>query len=132
MKISMKNIFKNYSNLKSYYETSDQQKFFLPSDAANHARTLTDKTVKEVKRGSSKKEAANDSKDSKLNVIQAAPIRKKVIEKLETVEAVEKALKTETAKSVKVAGKKRIEELKAKFENTSTASASGNSSEEEE
>ena len=85
-----------------------------------------------MKRGSSKKEAANDSKDSKLNVIQAAPIRKKVIEKLETVEAVEKALKTETAKSVKVAGKKRIEELKAKFENTSTASASGNSSEEEE
>ncbi|MDB4157969.1 hypothetical protein N9609_00610 [bacterium] len=122
----MKDTFKLYPDLKSYHETSDGQKFFIPTDAANHARTLIDKTVKEVKRGSSKKEAANDSKDSKLNAIQAAKLRKEAIEKLETVEAVEKALETETAKSVKAAGEKRIEELKA------FSTASVDSSEEEE
>ena len=120
----MKNTFKLYPDLKSYHETSDGQKFFIPTDAANHARTLTDKTGKEVKRGS---EAANDGQhDSKLNAIQAAKLRKEAIEKLETVEAVEIALETETAKSVKAAGEKRIEELKA------SASASVNPSEEEE
>lgn len=109
----MKETFKQYPDLKSYHETSDGSKFFTPTDAANHARSLTDKTVEEVKRGSSKKEAANDSKDSKLNAIQAAKLRLEAIEKLDTVEAVEKALETETAKSVKAAGEKRIEELKA-------------------
>ena len=59
----MKNTFKLYPDLKSYHETSDGQKFFIPTDAANHARTLTDKTVKEVKRGS---EAANDGKIQNL------------------------------------------------------------------
>ena len=122
----MKNTFKLYPDLKSYHETSDGQKFFIPTDAANHARSLKDKTVKEVKRGS-KAEAANDGQhDSKLNAIQAAKLRKEAIEKLETVEAVEIALETETAKSVKAAGEKRIEELKA------SASASVNPSEEEE
>lgn len=120
------NTFKQHPNLKSYHETSDGTKFFTPSDAANHARTLTDKKVKEVKRGSEKK-ATNNSKDSKqLNAIKAAKVRKEAIEKLDTVEAVEKALKNETAKSVKEAGGKRIEELKA------LASGSANPSEEEE
>ena len=85
----MKNTFKLYPDLKSYHETSDGQKFFIPTDAANHARTLTDRTVEEVKRGSEKKAANDDQKDSKILAIQAAKLRKEAIEKLETVEAVE-------------------------------------------
>lgn len=54
---------------------------------------------------------SDDSK--KLTPMQAAKLRAEEISTLETVEAVEKALKDETAKSVINAGKARIEAINA-------------------
>ncbi|MDB0603187.1 hypothetical protein PL373_19050 [Tenacibaculum maritimum] len=99
------NVFKENPKLKSYFQTEDNVKFFTESDAKNHARTLKDKTVTEVKKGASKK-------DVQLTPMQEAKNRVAAIEKLETVEAVEKALENETAATVKKAGADRIEAIK--------------------
>ena len=77
--------------------------------------TITDK-IKQLVYGAPnikpiKEEIEDDNvKDQKLNASQRA----KIISKLETIDLVEKALKGETAKSVKDAGSKRIKELSKK------------------
>lgn len=123
----MNNTFKRHPLLKEYFETSDGSKFFIDSDAKNHAKTLKDTTVKTVKRvdeiikavkekaEANKTTAASSNKesDSKITPMQAAKNRAEEITKLETVEAVKEALKDETAKSVIKAGEERIAELEA-------------------
>lgn len=42
-------IFKNHPTLKSYFKTSDGQAFYAEDSAKNHAKTLKDKSVEEVK-----------------------------------------------------------------------------------
>lgn len=132
----MKNTFKQHPRIKTYFQTTDGVKFFRQSDAKNHAKTLDDKNVTEVKKGQSEKADKGSNKTSakkttakgtdegakKLTPMQEAKNRKTAIEALDTVEAVEKALEGETAKTVKDAGAKRIEAIKA---------ATGSSDEEE-
>lgn len=122
-------VFKAHSNLKLYFETSDGVKFFTKNTAENHAKTLENRFVKEVKRTSFKKSdidgagAKNKNEGEKTNgtPAQGAKKRKEAIIKLETVVEVEKALESETAASVKTAGAERIEELKeASKKNTDT------------
>ena len=135
--------FKQYPNLKSYFKTTDGVRFFNESDAKNHARTLQNKTVEQVKRthaddtiGSNDKEkvkkntgasgkSGKKSDSKKPNALQAAKQRIADIENMDTVAAVEEALKGETAKTVKEAGEKRIEAI-------NTAAASAAPSDEEE
>ncbi|NIJ45057.1 hypothetical protein FHR24_001496 [Wenyingzhuangia heitensis] len=100
-------VFQEHKNLKEYHETSDGNKFFDALMAKNHAKGLK---VKEVK--SYKREDHKPKKKEKV-VKLSAEDRIKAVEVLETIEAVEDALKDETAKTVLTAGEKRIEELTA-------------------
>lgn len=107
-----KNVFKAHPNLKSYFQTSDGVKFFTAHDAKTHARSLDDKSVEEVKRGSSKDNKTAKSKPEPSS-FEKAKLRIDAIGALETVEEVEKALEGETAKTVREAGEKRIEAINA-------------------
>lgn len=147
------NVFAQNPNLESYHETSDGVKFFKAENAHVHARSLKDKSVKEVTKTSlmvdevitevkakkadqlkkdetpkapdapktpdaPKDEAPEAAKDDQptatetLTPMAQAKLRIEAIEKLETIEAVEKALEGESAKSVKKAGEAKIEALK--------------------
>lgn len=109
------------------YQTTDGVKFFKPENANTHARSLKDKTVETLKRPSGLE--ALEPKAPKLDELtpmQKAKLRKRAIERLETIEAVKEALEGETAKSVIKAGEARIAEL----ENPSTDTK--NTSTEEE
>ena len=97
-------VFKTYPKVDEFFETSDEQKFFNESDAKNHARKLKDKHISKLERGVEM--AKQSSKPSAEERIEA-------IGKLETVEAVNEALKGETAKTVKQAGEDRIAELES-------------------
>lgn len=98
-------VFKQHKNLKEYHETSDGNKFHDPLVAKTHAKGLKDKEVKVYKRKDFSGKITN--KEVKLS----AEERVKTVMLLETVEAVEEALKDEKAKSVLAAGAERIEKL---------------------
>ncbi|NJB83620.1 hypothetical protein [Wenyingzhuangia aestuarii] len=100
-------VFQEHKNLKEYHETSDGNRFFDVLVAKNHAKGLKEKEVKSYKREDHKPE--KKEKEVKLT----AEDRAKAVEVLETIEAVEDALKDEKAKTVLAAGAKRIEELTA-------------------
>ena len=51
----MKDIFKQYPKIKSYFKTADGVCFFTQFNAENHAKTLDDKKVMEIKKGQSAK-----------------------------------------------------------------------------
>lgn len=114
-------VFTANPKLAKYYKTSDGVKFFREHDAKTHARTLKDKDVETVKRpaGSTAKDsekktaskAENPEGGEELTPMQKAKLRVEAIEKMATVEEVEKALEEETAKSVIKAGKARIEAI---------------------
>ena len=112
-----KTVFELHPNLKSYHETSDGTPFFHAHDANNHARSLEDKTVKEVKKTSSA--AAEKTADKMatasagLTPMQEAKLKVEAIEAMETVEAVEAAIEGVTAKSVLKAAAAKIEAIKA-------------------
>lgn len=106
-----KTVFELHPNLKSYHETSDGTPFFHAHDANNHARSLEDKTVKEVKKTSSA--AAEKSADkpatasAKLTPMAEAKAKIEAIEAMETVAEIAEAIAGVTAKSVlKAAGAK--------------------------
>lgn len=61
----MQIIFKQHPNAQEFYVTSDDQAFYLPSDAKNHASTLDDKTVDCIKRRDILKEAKIETNGSK-------------------------------------------------------------------
>jgi hypothetical protein len=48
--LKMQIIFKQHPNVQEFHVTSDDQAFFQPGDAKNHAATLEDKEVEVVKR----------------------------------------------------------------------------------
>ena len=117
----MNKTFKQHKNLKEYWETSDGTKFFVDGDARNHAKTLTDKNVKHVKRDAEKaaEEPENEDQDKKNSPLDQNT--KKVSEYLATVETVEELdelLALEEAdqdrKGVKTAIEARKEELTKK------------------
>jgi len=91
-------IFKANPNLETYHETSDGEAFFNDSDARNHAKTLKDRTVKEVKKG--------DVKKALPKAIEAVA----AIEAATTIEDLE-AFKEDTRASVVAALAKRTTEL---------------------
>lgn len=117
------NTFKKHPKLERYFKTSDGTKFYNDHDAKTHARNLKDKNVEEVKNTFSNKSEGEGAADTKTNPMVEAKKRAEAIAKLETIEAVEKALKGETAKSVKTAGANRIVELKAALATTKKVEA---------
>ncbi len=117
-------VFNSHPKLEKYFKTSDGTKFFTEHDATNFSRTLKDKAVETVKRPAeveadepvkkaSVSKSTKDSKTEELTPMQKAKMRIEAIENMETVAEVEKALEEETAKSVKAAGKARIEAIEA-------------------
>ena len=110
-------IFEANPKLEKYYKTADGNAFFTEHDAKNYAISLKSKKVETVERPfvEEKVKAAptgdTGTKETgkKLTPFEKAKLRIDAIEKLETVEDVEKALKDEKAKTVIAAGKKRIE-----------------------
>jgi SOS-response transcriptional repressor LexA len=101
-------VFKQHQSISSFFETSDGTKFFTKNLAQHHAKSLEDKAVKEVK-----KSAKQNSPDSKTNksIKLGASERIEAINALETVEAIELALKDETAKTVIAAGEEKIKTI---------------------
>ncbi|OBX20963.1 MULTISPECIES: hypothetical protein [Bizionia] len=127
--MSKDQVFSDYPSLKSYHQTSDGTKFFKKDHARNHSRSLKDKSLEEIKNPSPKvvdvsvKEAVTtkikvDQNVDDLTPSQKAKLAKEAIGKLETVEAVEAALKDETYPSVIKAGAERIKALKLQTEKT--------------
>ncbi len=107
-------VFKQHPELKQYFKTSDGAAFYKKEHASAHARSLKNRKVEEVKNTFETKAASDDTSENKLDEltpIQKAKLRANDILKLDTVEAVEEALKDETAKTVIAAGKQRIAEL---------------------
>lgn len=108
-----KNVFDTHPKLKECFQTSDGTPFFQEHDAHTHARSLEDKEVKHLKRPVKAIKATK----KKLTPMQEAQLRAEAIGKLETVEAVEAALKGETAKTVIAAGEEKIAAIKASIDN---------------
>ena len=52
---TMKDIFKQYPKIKSYFKTADGVCFFTQFNAVNHAKTLPNKKVMEIKKEQSEK-----------------------------------------------------------------------------
>ncbi|WP_410221935.1 hypothetical protein [Pedobacter sp.] len=67
----MQIIFKQHPNAQEFYVTSDDQAFYLPSDAKNHASTLDDKTVDCIKRRDILKDAKIENGGDKKTDRQA-------------------------------------------------------------
>lgn len=100
-------IFKAHPSLEVYYKTADGQPFYKEHDAKNHAKTLTDKTVKKVEK------TVVDS-DDELTVDEIKALAKEATD----VAVLEELLKEEKEskkprKGAIEALEKRIEELKS-------------------
>lgn len=109
-------IFERHPNLQRVYQTADGTNFYEEGDARNHARSLKNKEVKTVERGSESKKKSSD-KESKISAFQSAKSRIEAINELNTVEEIEQALEEETAKTVLKAGADRIATIQALEEN---------------
>jgi hypothetical protein len=118
-------IFKTHPQLPKCFVTSDGTAFYKATDAANHASTLKDKSVKEeinqtLEVGNTtdvnvEKKAIKNTDDQlgDLTPMQKAKLRIEANDALTTVEEVKVALKDETAKSVIKAGEARIAALES-------------------
>lgn len=104
-------VFKQNPKLESYFQTSDGNNFFKDFDAKNHAKSLKNKAIKEVKKGDSKAVLLS-SQDAQLSPEEVKKIND--IKKLVSIEAVKKALEKETSEAVKIEGAKKIEAIKGK------------------
>lgn len=102
-------VFKQHKSISSFFETSDGTKFFTENLAQNHAKSLGDKSVKEVKKAGLKSQDKKSTSQDKLD----APARIAVINALETTKEVETVLKGEKAKTVLEAGAERIKAIEA-------------------
>lgn len=102
-------IFKRNPNLEVVYQTSDQQCFYHESDARNHAKTLENKSVETLKKGSAEEKPAQ--REYALNA-------KDTIAKIRAVESLEglEEFADDERKSVIDAIVKRTEELSAPVE----------------
>lgn len=101
----MNTIFNDNPELNAYHETSDGKAFYTPNDAKNHAKTLTDKTVKLVERGNEPSdENAKPAKPAKAEELITA------INAVTTVEALE-PFAADTRKTVKEAYDAKFAEL---------------------
>lgn len=100
-------VFTDNPDLQAYHETSDGRAFYKANDAKNHAKTLTDKTVKLVERGEESEDntgtATAKKQEYAADVIAA-------IEAADTLEALE-AYKGDTRTTVVAAFAKKTAEL---------------------
>jgi len=105
---------KDNPTAKKVFVTSDGIPFLTENAANLHATSNASKKtliVSVFNRAETKQSTPETTGDKKLSAPQKAKLRKEAIVKLETVEAIDKALETETANSVIKAGKARKEEL---------------------
>jgi hypothetical protein len=70
--LKMQIIFKQHPAVKEFHVTSDDQAFFQPADAKNHATTLADKEVEIVKRGDVLKKVLIDEPKGESTPAKAA------------------------------------------------------------
>jgi hypothetical protein len=147
IKEQSKEVFKNYPTAKVAFATTDGQ-FFLSENRANLHATAEGKVFKIENENVQEKEApkaivkgnknaANTNDDRAAKMQQAKKEVKALVETiatLETVEAVNEAVKGKTAKSVLKAAAARIEVLNNEAANNTgedDATATGASEEEE-
>lgn len=105
---------KDNPTAKKVFVTSDGFTFLNENSANLHATTNASKKtlmVSEFSKTGKDEEPDRGKKGKKLSAPEKAKLRVEAISKLETVEAVNKALEGETAKTVKKAGETRKKEL---------------------
>lgn len=105
---------KDNPTAKKVFVTSDGIPFLTENAANLHATSNASKktlTVHVFNRTDTKPDAPKQTGNKELTGSQKAKLRKAAIVKLETVEAIDKALERETAPSVIKAGKERKDEL---------------------